>query len=161
MCNGMCAPGYLDCNGNKKLDGCETYVAQDRNNCGLCGKTCTSAQACINGACVAPAPCQSGTDIGTGAPWVVCGADAASAWVSMSSGSGGMFHALLICNQLGYSKVGKWDGTTSSICGLGGQASSCTAPGSRAFTRDWTAFNCGTDALGQMICNTVAWDCLK
>ena len=51
---GSCNQGYDDCN-HKPADGCETMIAVDANNCGVCGKICPSiangTRACANGAC--------------------------------------------------------------------------------------------------------------
>ena len=59
-CNGKCAIGFQDCNGDKLSDGCETGIASDAKNCGGCGLACSnnhvtascSASVC-NGACAA------------------------------------------------------------------------------------------------------------
>jgi hypothetical protein len=41
---------YADCNiGN---DGCETYILDDRYNCGGCGIECGEFSNCIDGTCV-------------------------------------------------------------------------------------------------------------
>lgn len=46
-----CAFGYRDCNGDMQLgcdsvDGCETFVLEDLNNCGACGNKCAPGQYC-------------------------------------------------------------------------------------------------------------------
>jgi hypothetical protein len=42
VCNGTCAAGYADCNGNKLTDGCETSIdGTDIGNCGGCGTACS------------------------------------------------------------------------------------------------------------------------
>jgi hypothetical protein len=41
VCNGTCATGFEDCNGNKQTDGCESQLAVDPNNCSQCGKACS------------------------------------------------------------------------------------------------------------------------
>lgn len=46
-----CNNGFADCNG-VYLDGCETNITNDRNNCGGCGITCTGMQSCVNRVCV-------------------------------------------------------------------------------------------------------------
>jgi hypothetical protein len=56
MCGmGACNAGYLDCNMNS-MDGCEKNGNNDNNNCGQCGKVCTSPQFCSNGTCITD-PC--------------------------------------------------------------------------------------------------------
>jgi hypothetical protein len=48
-----CNAGFGNCNGDP-TDGCETVLSNDRNNCGACGLTCTSANgtpACGGGVC--------------------------------------------------------------------------------------------------------------
>ena len=64
VCNGTCAAGYADCNNNKQTDGCEQNVATDVNNCGACGKICSSnnipTRACTAGVC--SGACAAGYD---------------------------------------------------------------------------------------------------
>jgi hypothetical protein len=49
-CQYTCENGYADCNiGN---DGCETYILDDRYNCGGCGIECGEFSNCIDGTCV-------------------------------------------------------------------------------------------------------------
>ena len=53
-CVGACAPGFTDCNNDKRADGCEVQTATDKNNCGGCGTVCPSQNAtasCNNAAC--------------------------------------------------------------------------------------------------------------
>ena len=50
-------------------------------------------------------------------PWIVCQADCNQAWLSQNNGMGGMFHALEICQSLGYTQFGMWDGDCGDICG--------------------------------------------
>src|SRR5204863_614090 len=33
LCNGICATGYADCNGNRQVDGCEVDAMNDSLNC--------------------------------------------------------------------------------------------------------------------------------
>ena len=61
---GTCATGYVDCNANKQMDGCETNSATDVNNCGACGNDCTAksevaSATCSSGECVVES-CESG-----------------------------------------------------------------------------------------------------
>ncbi len=107
-----------------------------------------------------PDVCEGGNDPGTGSPWVVCAADANSAWVSANSS--GNYHPELICQQLGYATVGQWGGTCGNVCGYCEGATSCMATGQQIF--DFGAWqgagNCGADGLGQIMCFTVMWTCV-
>jgi hypothetical protein len=61
VCNGICAPGFADCNNNKQTDGCETNVSTNVSSCGACGVVCSSNNmatvscggAVCNGTCAA------------------------------------------------------------------------------------------------------------
>lgn len=53
-CDGTCAAGYEDCNGDKLSDGCETSIAADAKNCGGCGVPCSTNHVsphCSKGTC--------------------------------------------------------------------------------------------------------------
>lgn len=53
-CNGTCQAGYDDCNGDKQLDGCETRVDSNPDDCGGCGISCSDNHieaACSGGVC--------------------------------------------------------------------------------------------------------------
>ncbi|MBI5478167.1 MAG: choice-of-anchor D domain-containing protein [Deltaproteobacteria bacterium] len=54
-CNGTCATGFADCNGNKLTDGCESELAIDPNNCSQCGMSCSNnhmaTRTCGGGIC--------------------------------------------------------------------------------------------------------------
>jgi Kelch motif len=54
VCNGACAAGFADCNGNKLTDGCETDILASTSNCGGCGNVCSLAHA-------SSATCNAGT----------------------------------------------------------------------------------------------------
>ncbi len=53
-CGINCEAGYADCDGNP-LNGCETGITSDPNDCGACGNVCPSGQhstpACQQGSC--------------------------------------------------------------------------------------------------------------
>lgn len=54
-CNGSCAVGYADCDGNKRSNGCEVNTLTDWSNCGTCGHTCytiNGSSFCDSGACL-------------------------------------------------------------------------------------------------------------
>jgi len=117
-----------------------------------CSSTCTSE---------IPNVCDAGNDVGTGAPWVVCAADANWAWVSANTQ--GNYHPVLICQELGYNTVGEWGGTCGNVCGYCEGPTSCAATGSQYFDSGaWPGFgNCGVDGLGEVMCLTVMWTCVN
>ncbi len=51
ICNGTCATGYADCDGNRQTDGCEVNTTNDANNCGSCGNRCASGHSCVSSVC--------------------------------------------------------------------------------------------------------------
>jgi cysteine-rich repeat protein len=115
-----------------------------------------------SGGCLSEVPdvCQQGNDPFTGAPWVVCSADATSAWISANNQ--GTYHPVTICQSLGYNTVGSWGGTCGDVCGYcQGGVTSCAATGNANF--DFGAWagvgNCGNDGNGETICITVMWTC--
>jgi hypothetical protein len=108
-----------------------------------------------------PQACDTGSDPGTSAPWVVCSADADTAWISADSS--GLYHAELICQNLGYSTVSMWSGTCGNVCGFCQGPTSCSNPGMgpEIEGRSWSTFNGGTSELGPRIGQTVQWECVK
>jgi hypothetical protein len=58
VCDGMCDPGFGDCNNNKLTDGCETSLLSDPQHCGGCTSVCSSnhmaSVTCGNGICDGP-----------------------------------------------------------------------------------------------------------
>jgi hypothetical protein len=50
-----CASGYLDCSADENAvrDGCETYVVDNLNNCGACGRVCPNDWAHATPSCAA------------------------------------------------------------------------------------------------------------
>ena len=61
VCGASCNAGFADCNGSG-IDGCETSLANDANNCGACGHVCSAGPnqvaICANGTCTAA--CRAG-----------------------------------------------------------------------------------------------------
>ena len=55
VCDGACAAGYSDCNGDKQMDGCEIQTSgSDATHCGGCGLICSTSNisaACGGGIC--------------------------------------------------------------------------------------------------------------
>jgi hypothetical protein len=74
-CTFICNVNFRDCN-LAQLDGCETNIFTDANNCGGCGLVCSPGSSCQNGSCAAPARIQlmptsvvfSGTTVGMTSP---------------------------------------------------------------------------------------------
>lgn len=53
---GTCAAGWGDCNGDKQVDGCETYLLTSNVHCGACGAACSwnhTVPSCSGGSCAA------------------------------------------------------------------------------------------------------------
>jgi hypothetical protein len=101
--------------------------------------------------------CETGTDPETAAPWVVCKVDGTGAWVSHNNSGGGDYHALQICQLLGYTTVAAYGGTYAScVCGYDQTSASCSANGSETFDG---AGSCGSDVHGEILCLTVQWKC--
>ncbi len=134
----------------------------DRFNCGGCGTTCPSDKPlCRYGQCQASCQatkCQQGGDVtNANLKWVVCQADCTTAWVSMLSTNGGSYHAEYICKQLGYNKLGAHGGTCGNVCGYCQSTTSCSSLGNATFDNGGTS--CGSDQYGQILCQTVMWQC--
>ena len=131
------------------------------------GEVCDDGNLVNNDGCntscaTGPNVCDTGSDPGTGANYVVCASDGESAWVSIADASGGSYHPVLICQELGYNTVGQWGGTCGNVCGYCEGFTSCDSNGSPTFDFGaWDGFgNCTPDGLGEVICQTVQWTCV-
>lgn len=101
-----------------------------------------------------PAVCTGGSTFSSVDPWVVCAADASTAWVSANRQ--GNYDPNAICRQLGYRAMGSWEGTCGTVCGYcEGASKSCSAPGTKV------AFSGPAVADGQLLGWTVQWDCVQ
>jgi hypothetical protein len=150
-----CNAGFANCD-NNAANGCETATASDRNNCGACGTVCPVGQSCSGGACRSfPAACTTGGNpplAGDNGTWVVCRADAMTAWIAATPG--GSFSALAICQSFGYARVTRWGGTCGSVCGYCQGGTSCMNLGNQTFDSGG-----GDPRAGGRIGNTVHWEC--
>ena len=99
-CGAGCAAGQTVC-----ADAMCHDLLTSTAHCGTCANACATGDTCNSGVCTAPAPlaCLAGTDLETGSSYVVCAADATSAWVSASNS--GTYHATQICQTLGYTTL--------------------------------------------------------
>ena len=85
--------------------------------------------------CVAPIQpnvCDMGNDA-SGSGYVVCAADATTAWISYTGVGGNTFHPHDVCISLGYARASKYGGNCGSICGYCDGAHSCSSNGARTF----------------------------
>ena len=97
---------------------------------------------------------------GASGTWIVCRADANSAWISADNYNGGVYESLQICNYLGYDTVTANGGTCGTVCGYCGNggsgcgttsnagyvfsgANTCTFP--QLCHTMWESINCSTD----------------
>ena len=186
-CGCVCAPASEECGGScvacpsgRVLDpaSCSCVCPAETEECGGSCVACPSGRvpdpancSCVcapgtderGGRCVptgqcAAAACQQGTDPETGAVYMVCRADASTAWVSFSQPGGGLYHADQICQLLGYKASGPFGGTCGNVCGFCEGAASCQAPGTESYDFQGA---CGSDEHGRILCYTVNWECVK
>jgi len=97
-----------------------------------------------------PAVGTSGTaGVVSGNPWIVCRADAQTAFLSANTAGG--YNPNVTCASLGYARTDFWGGTCGTVCGY------CGTPGLEQYDRGAYsgAGNCG----GAIICSTVQWRC--
>ncbi len=151
-----CLTGSTDCG-----DGICRDLKTDNANCGVCANACGGNQACSAGTCILdpnplPACFVGGDPANAAVQWTICSATKTTAWIS-STGTGGNYHAASICTALGYRAIGQFGGNCADVCSFCTAGSTCTAPGTQTFDGNG---NCGTDALGQILCATVMWTCV-
>ena len=128
-----CSSGTANCDGSAN-NGCEVSLNSDANNCGSCGNSCGSNESCSSGSCVShPAKCKTGNGPDYGNPYVVCDANANSAWISAAKKQTQYFNARKICRNLGYNKVVATGGTCGNTCGYCEGSTSCNNTGSKSF----------------------------
>lgn len=159
---GVCVGAAVDCDDQNPCtdDSCDPTAGCVHTNND--GNTCNGTGTCANGQCVQAgvSACEEGTDPETGSPWVVCTADATTAW--LSANSSGYYHAEQICQILGYSGVDRWGGTYGSVCGFGESETSCQSPGTEFFNAGSDPpNNCGSDEYGGILCTSVQWECVQ
>ena len=144
-----CPSNKGNCDG-KASNGCEIDLNSNDNNCGACGKSCTGGKQCSQGKCVSfPSQCQTGQGPQYGDTYVVCRADATSAWVSHKGG--GEYNARRICSELGYNRVTDWGGTCGNVCGYCEGGTSCNNPGKNTFD--------GSGGSPNSLSTVVQWRC--
>lgn len=102
-----------------------------------------------------PAQCQTGQSPTSNNNYVVCRADASSAWVSSTTVGGAQYRALQICQFLGYSSVSAQGGTCGNVCGYCQSATSCTSRGNETYDGGGG----GGVNSGNLIGSTVHWRC--
>ncbi len=171
--NSACGDGKLNVAAGEQCDtsgqsmtcdvDCTSVVCGDGVQNPMAGEECDDGN--VNGGDGCSAACQSeivkvctaGNDPKSAAGWVVCQADLNSAWVSMT-GAGGNYHALKICQNLGYNKLGQHGGTCGKVCGRCEENTGCKTPGTKNFDGGGA---CGSDELGPILCKTVMWTCTK
>ena len=157
-CGCVCPTGTGECGGS-----CVTCPSGRVPDPATCSCVCGPGTEECGGRCVptgqcAPQACQQGTDPETGDAYVVCRADASTAWVSFSQPGGGMYHADQICKLLGYRVSGPFGGTCGNVCGFCQGATSCQAPGTEFYNLQGA---CGSDTHGPILCYTVHWECVQ
>jgi hypothetical protein len=86
--------------------------------------------------------------------WIVCRADANSAWISADS-SGGIYQADQICSYLGFGSVTANGGTCDTVCGYCDNGESGCGTTSNA----GYVFDDSNGCTFPQLCNTVQWLC--
>ena len=152
-CGIACGADYSDCSG-----ACVNQET-DAKNCGGCGNVCAVGESCKSGGCANNiSACDQGSDPkDASVTYVVCSADASSAWISGKLQ--GLYHAEAICKALGYVGLGQYGGNCGNVCGYcEDETTSCSQPGNKTFDMNG---NKGTDDLGIILGYFVTWECVN
>lgn len=134
---------------------CKTCPPDQQANTARTGCVAQPKVGCNGESSFPPSPCLTGTcGASSGASWVVCQADASTAWLSQSVK--GYFNALAICKTLGYTTVSAYGANCGTVCGYcqSGQGKTCSDPGTRYFDNSGTG---DVTNLGRY----VNWECKK
>jgi hypothetical protein len=87
--------------------------------------------------------------------WIVCRADANSAWISADNYNGGVYESLQICNYLGFDTVTAYGGTCGTVCGYcGNGGSGCGTTSNAGYF-----FDGQNGCVFPQLCYTVQWLC--
>lgn len=136
------------CPGEIAITGtCEPDVNLSEN-----GGSCSLDSVCES---IGAQQCDTGNDIYTNSPWVVCEASANEAWVSADDG--GQYNADVICQELGYDRADQAGGTCGNVCGYCEAPTSCSAPGTKIFDGNGVS----TGPYGMLLATTVMWTCVN
>jgi len=85
--------------------------------------------------------------------WIVCRADANSAWISANNE--GIYESVQICNYLGFASVTAYGGTWGTVCGYGSNGGDGCGTTSNA----GYVFTGSNGCVFPQICYTVQWLC--
>ena len=103
---------------------------------------------------LAPTVCMTSNYGTMSGSWIVCQADATSAWISAAASSGGTYQADLICNYLGFSRVTAQGGTCGTVCGY------CSNGGAGCGTKSTAGYYFGGGGGSiSSLSSTVHWVC--
>jgi hypothetical protein len=174
--NGCCIPNGSNAEGDtgdccsaasvNNVCSCRENGLPDNAHAVNCCSAFSNGTTCIAPPANPPPVCTEGAaGVVQGVPWVVCRADAASAWLStaVSFAATSIFDPVAACLALGYGDVGEW-GTTGGerVCGIASDpGTTCAAPGTESYNQG--AYDPDEDnacgGLG-LLCGNVIWSCL-